>query len=856
MALEIRFKFPLENGLHARPASCFEAVAGRFKSAINLVHEKSGAVANLRSVLSMVSADVRYEDRCRIRIDGEDEAAALAAVEQFIREELPHCDEALPSVPDSDAELHLPRSLKAAGLTEYVRGKAVGGGIGFGKVVLLGGGTMPAIPQGEPAGDSAHEQQRAKAAIAAVDSELADRIESARHPQEIQVLKAHSSIVRDAALSDMIDQLILSQNRTAPQAIVVACTSFHDTLAGSKSAYLRERVLDVQDVCTQLLDRVLNNGSDRSSASVNGSAHSFKKAVALTGPSVCVADHLTPGQFLSLDRAQLKGLVLTEGGTTSHTVILARSMNIPTLVGVARSSTVSPGREVIVDGNLGLLVTEIPEPVRRYYTSEQHRLAERRRQLESFVARDGMTADGHPVEVGVNIASAEEATVAFDAGAQGIGLFRTEMLFMDRDEAPSEQEQTEIYTAALKAAGGRPVIIRTLDIGGDKPASYLNLPAEENPFLGYRGARLYREFSTLVKSQLRAILRASVHGQVKILVPMVCCLEEVVEVKQMLAESAEALRAEGVVLEKLPPLGLMIEIPSAAFLMPELCSEVDFFSVGSNDLIQYFLAADRANPKVAPLYKWSHPAFLRLLKSVVDQAHAAGKWVGLCGEMGDQPTALPLLVGLGFDEISVSSPRVGAVKSAIGHTTFEQCTALVNTAICCGTTGAVESLLDAVEASARSAPILTPKLIITVDGVTKEEVIKQLADSLYQAGRVAEPRLLEEAIWKREDTYSTGFGHGFAVPHCKTDHLSANTIAIARLAAPVVWGSLDGNPVDVVILLAIREKEHAQAHMKIFAKLSRLVMRDEFRDHVRAEADPDRLAAFLDESLGLTAAAL
>jgi phosphoenolpyruvate-protein phosphotransferase len=837
MAVDYRFKFPLPNGLHARPASHFEAVTSRFRSKITLISERTRVHANARSVLSMVSADVKFDDPCCIEVDGDDEQPALDAVRRFVHDELPNCDHQLPELPAEISDLRLPRSLSAAGLEQFVRGRAVCSGVGWGQVVVIGGMEIPPGLENERATDLVFEKKRAGDAIARVAEQISAKIDSATVPHEAEVLRAHLSIVRDVALEEAINSLIVSNRRTAAQAMVEACRKFSETLRVSDSAYLRERILDIEDVCLQLLDQVVHRDR-RTSGPV------------LLAPSVCVADHLTPGQLLGLNRKFLRGLVLTEGGTTSHTVILARSMNVPTLVGVAHATTsVRSGTEAIVDGELGLLVTEISEPVRRYYTMEQDRLDRWNRQLDVYRSLDGMTGDGHAMEVGANIASAEEASAAFQNGAQGIGLFRTEMLFMDRNSAPSEQEQTQIYTAAVAAGQGRPVIIRLLDIGGDKPAPYLKLPAEDNPFLGYRGARLYKEFSSLVKSQLRAILRAHAAGNVKILVPMICCLEEVREIRQMLVECAAELKEGGLDLGPLPPLGVMIEVPSLAFLMPELCKEVDFFSIGSNDLTQYFLATDRANQKIASLYTWSHPAFLRLMNSVIDAAKLHGKWIGLCGELGDQPAALPLLIGLGLDEISVSPARISTVKAAVSKLQMTHCKNLVNQVLSCGTRGEVEALVQHAGSAAATLPILSKDLIVTVDCRTKEEVIKCVSDQLFLAGRTCDPKAVEQAIWKREETYSTGFGFGFALPHCKSDHLDANSIVIAKLQSPVEWVSLDSKPVDLVILLAIRGQAPAREHMKTFARLSRLVMREEFRDHLRSETDPARLVEFLDSSL-------
>ena len=411
----------------------------------------------------------------------------------------------------------------------------------------------------------------------------------------------------------------------------------------------------MHDVCSQLLEQLCGPGGGGPAVPV------------LAGPSVVVADRLTPGQFLALDRRHLRGLVLDEGGTTSHTVILARSANVPTIVGVqGASDRMRPGAEAVVDGGLGIAVTRLTDPVRRYYELEARRLDRLRRRFAATRGSAAVTADGKRVEVGVNVVAAEEVAPAVENGAEGVGLFRTEMLFMGREAPPDEEEQFHSYSLAARAAEGRPVIIRLLDVGGDKPAPYLQTPAEENPFLGFRGVRLYEEFAPVVKTQMRAVLRAADHGQVKILVPMVGCVEEVRLVKRLLAEAQDELAAAGHPRGRTPPLGVMLEVPSAAFAIPDLCAEVDFFSVGSNDLTQYFLAADRANRKIARLYSWAHPAFLRLMKKIVDDVHAQGKWVGLCGEMGDSGAALPLLVGLGLDEISLSSPRIPAVKAAVG----------------------------------------------------------------------------------------------------------------------------------------------------------------------------------------------
>jgi fructose-specific PTS system IIA-like component len=352
----------------------------------------------------------------------------------------------------------------------------------------------------------------------------------------------------------------------------------------------------------------------------------------------------------------------------------------------------------------------------------------------------------------------------------------------------------------------------------------------------------------LVKTQFRALLRAAALGPLKVMVPMVACLEEARTTKRLFNEAKQELAAAGVAHGQEMPFGLMIEVPSAAFILDELCTEADFFSIGTNDLTQYFLAADRENPKVASLYSSLHPGFLRLLQQIVAGAKARGRWIGLCGEMAEDALVQPLLVGLGLDEISLAAPRLAATKAALAQLAAADCVALLDQALRCATRGEVAQLLAARPVS--TAPLLTPELVaIDVDCRTKGEAIRAAVDLLQVAGRTTRPELIEEEIWQREDTYSTGFGGGLAVPHCKSAHLAANAIAILKSRHGIEWGSIDGQPVRVAILLAIRADDHGKEHLKVFAKLSRLVVRNEFRDRLMAETDPATLTDFVLTSL-------
>ncbi len=827
LKLELTFCFPLPNGLHARPASHLQALANRYQAAIRFTNERSGREADAKSVLSLVACDVKQGDACRFTFDGSDAVAAQQALAVYLNGEFLKCDEALPVAARAAGEIVLPRSLRAVLPKTVLTGRPLGAGIGQGCVVVIGGLKLPAALTNVSSSGAESERQKFKVAVSIAAAVLEQAIAQSRNAQEREILQAQLAILQDCALADKVHEL-LGADVTVGAAIVQAGEFFSATLRAAESAYLRERVLDVTDVCNRLLV-VLSGQPDG------------LETVLLTAPSVCVAEHLTPGQFLALDRAQLKALVLGDAGATSHTVILARSFGVPTLGGVAGAvSALAPGQEVIVDADHGVVMPELSEPLRRHYQRELAQLQTLQAQRQAFGARPAVTVDGHTVEIGVNLASAAAAAAGFAAGADGVGLFRTEMLFMDRERAPTEAEQAAIYSAVVQAAAGRPVIIRLLDIGGDKPVAYLGLPPETNPFLGHRGVRLYAEFAEMVKTQLRALLRASQHGPLKIMVPMISRVEEMRAVKNLLAEARQELAGQGI--ERLHPveLGAMLEVPAVAFCLPELAREADFFSIGTNDLTQYFFAVDRDNAKVAGLYSPAHPAFLRLLKQLVEQAHVAGRWIGLCGELGENRLLLPVLIGLGLDEISLSPPGIGAVKAAIAQLEYGRCRAFVEPVLAAATESAARALLENFSTGAEAAPLTTPELVLLDSKAqTKAEAIRELVLALQRAGRTAQPDLIEEQIWLREETYSTGFGGGFAIPHCQSEQLQANTLAILKNRNGIEWGSLDGQPVHIVFLLAVRRQSQGKEHLKLLAKLSRLVMRDEFQARLRnAETSP------------------
>jgi fructose-specific PTS system IIA-like component len=509
-----------------------------------------------------------------------------------------------------------------------------------------------------------------------------------------------------------------------------------------------------------------------------------------------------------------------------------------------------PGREVVVDANRGFVVPQLSSSVQRFYKREQKTL-ERRQEILHRAAGPTTTADGKTLEVAANASSSEDLVLARENGADGIGLFRTEMLLLRREDAPSEEEQFAIYAEAARTSAGRPVIIRTFDIGGDKAVPYLNLPAEDNPFLGYRGVRIYAQHQNLVQSQLRAILRASSLGDLQIMAPMISSLEEVFQFKAGISQAKRDLTLKGIAFNLNIRVGIMIEVPSVAFFLDQLCAEVDFFSIGTNDLSQYFFAADRGNPKVAGLASVCHPAFLSFLKEIVTQIHEAGKWVGMCGEMAANIQHLPLLLGLGLNEISLPAAEIPDIREKISRLRVADCEETLSRAIACRRTKEVDDLLESAQPSQTAQPLLSDQLVLLGStSQSKEEVIQEIVDAFYIVGRTDDRHRLEEALWTREDLYSTGLGYGFATPHCKTDAVSTDSICVLKLNQPINWGSVDSEPVRMIVSIVMREPQNSGSHLQVFSTLARQLMNEEFRDRLFRVETAREAVTLLAQQLG------
>ncbi|AIM17511.1 phosphoenolpyruvate--protein phosphotransferase [Neobacillus sedimentimangrovi] len=503
--------------------------------------------------------------------------------------------------------------------------------------------------------DSTAEVERFRQAMAKAKSELElirERAEQELGADKAAIFEAHLLVLNDPELNTPIEDKIKSENVNAEAALKETADMFVTMFEQMDNEYMRERAADIRDVTKRVLAHLLG--------------------VQLANPSmiseevIIVADDLTPSDTAQLNKQYVKGFTTNIGGRTSHSAIMARSMEIPAVVGTKTATEeINNGDFVIVDGLKGEVhINPTPELVDQY--KKVHEDYEKQKsEWAKLVNEPTVSADGHHVELAANIGTPNDLKGVIDNGGEGIGLYRTEFLYMGRDQLPTEEEQFEAYKAVLEGMNGKPVVVRTLDIGGDKELPYLQLPKELNPFLGFRAIRLCLEEQGIFRTQLRALLRASIYGNLKIMFPMIATLNEFREAKSILEEEKQKLIAEGQKVADKIELGIMVEIPSTAVLADQFAKEVDFFSIGTNDLIQYTMAADRMNQRVSYLYQPYSPSILRLVKMVIDAAHAEGKWAGMCGEMAGDETAIPVLLGLGLDEFSMSATSILKARSLI-----------------------------------------------------------------------------------------------------------------------------------------------------------------------------------------------
>lgn len=574
-------------------------------------------------------------------------------------------------------------------MTNRLVGIAASDGIAIGKAYLL---TEPdlsfeKISINDPEGETNRlldSFEKSKEEIQGIR----DHVAVAVGDEEAQVFDAHLMVLSDPELTEGIKNEITNNKINAEAALSQVANMYISMFAAMEdNPYMQERAADIKDVTERVMSHLLGVKIP-SPATIN-------KEV------VIVAQDLTPSDTAQLNRQFVKGFVTDIGGRTSHSAIMARSLEIPAIVGTKTvTQTVSEGDMIIVDGLKGDVIINPDEETIASYQQQRLEFEKLQAEWQKLKNAKSITKDGKQIEIAANIGTPKDLVGVNDNGAEGIGLYRTEFLYMDSEDFPTEDEQFEAYKEVLEGVNGNAVVVRTMDIGGDKELPYLDLPEEMNPFLGYRAVRISLAETDMFRTQLRALLRASHYGKLRIMFPMIATLNEFRDAKAILEEEKEALVAAGTPVSDEIQVGIMIEIPAAAVLAHQFAKEVDFFSIGTNDLIQYTMAADRMNERVSYLYQPYNPSILTLLKHVIDSAHAEGKWVGMCGEMAGDQTAVPLLLGLGLDEFSMSASSVLKTRSLIAKLDSKEMEKLADKAINeCSTVQEVIALVKEVEAS-------------------------------------------------------------------------------------------------------------------------------------------------------------
>lgn len=537
-----------------------------------------------------------------------------------------------------------------------LRGIPVSQGVSQGRVVVLNRSRIVPAKAGFELGDQAGEEDRLKTALAetraqilAVQEKLRDELGA----KESLIFDAHLLVLEDPALLEEVHRQVREEHLTPEFAFYTASEKYATALSAVEDSYLSERAADIRDVTQRVLGNLMGQPQQ---AGVSD----------LTEPCIVVANDLTPSDTAQLDPAKVLGFVTEVGSRTSHTAILARSMQIPAVLGLGESiEKLKSGQTVLLDGFNGFVVISPSDQTLFEYGQLVERQTSIEESLDEIRSEPATTLDGHSIILSANIERAGDVEAVRKSGATGVGLFRTEFLYINRPDLPDEEEQFQAYKKVAESLAPEPVIIRTLDLGGDKLLSHVNVSAEMNPFLGWRAIRLCLEEKDLFRTQLRAILRASIFGNLKIMYPMVSGMDELDTANVLLDECRGQLKSEGVEFANDLEIGVMVETPSAAMIADSLAKRVQFFSIGTNDLIQYSLAVDRLNEKIAHLYEPTHPGILRLIKATVDAGQAQNIWTGVCGEMASDIAMVPLLIGLGVGELSVVSSLVPRVKMLI-----------------------------------------------------------------------------------------------------------------------------------------------------------------------------------------------
>lgn len=568
-------------------------------------------------------------------------------------------------------------------MPQIIKGIAASDGIGIAKAYLL---IDPDLSfEKKTIDDPAAEYERVEKAFSASIADLATIKQNAKSrlsDEELEVFDAHIAILSDPEMKSQIKDEIESQHVSAEEAMTDVTTNFANVLAAmTDNKYMQERAADVKDVAKRALSHLLGK--------------QLPDIASISEPVVIIAKEITPSDTSQMDAKFVKGLATDLGGRTSHAAIMARTLRIPAVVGAEDvTSTIKNGDMVIVDGLHGDIIVDPSQAQIDEYQAKADSFEKERAEWAKLVDAPSVSKDGQHFEIAANIGTPDDVADALKQGADGVGLFRSEFLYMSSDHLPTEDEQFEAYKKAVVGMQGKPVVVRTLDIGGDKPLNYLPLPEEMNPFLGYRAIRICLHRPDIFKTQLRALIRASEFGPVEIMFPMIATLAELRQAKAIYQECKDELQKDHPGLGDNVKIGMMIEVPLAALYADQLAKEVDFFSIGTNDLIQYCFAADRGNDAVSYLYQPLNPAFLRLIKHVIDAAHANNTKAAMCGEMAGDQLAMPLLLGMGLDEYSMSASSILRTRSMMKDLDTKECAKWASDAInLCYTADEVEKMV-------------------------------------------------------------------------------------------------------------------------------------------------------------------
>ncbi len=665
---EIQLTLRNAHGLHARPAARFVQTAARFTATIQVRNAtKERGPVSARSLNALASLAAVYGDQITIIAAGPQSGEAVEALAELV-----HANFGEPG----PEEVVTPPD--AAGTTPAGDGVIpVSAGVAVGPLYVFKP-SLPPVPD-HPAESPDADWDRLSEALRKTAREIKDRRRKVAldlGEDQAAIFDAHLLILEDPELLQQVKSLIFTEKRNAAASWKQAIDEVAETYRSLEDPYLQQRASDVLDIGEQVLQILSGSGPS--------------ERFILPEPAILLAADLTPTQTVQLDLDRILGLITVRGGPTSHSAILARSMGIPALAGGDPAMEAMPnGTLVALDGSTGeLIVNPSEEEVALFQERRSEWLAHKQRMRE-LSHQPTATRDGHAIQVAANVGSVKDARLARQNGAEGIGLLRTEFLFLMRRSPPSEQEQQQSLQEILEAIGDHPVIVRTLDAGGDKELPYLSLPEEDNPFLGVRAIRLSLREVDLFRTQLRAILQAGKHARVKIMFPMVARFEELQSARQILADVHQELQQTNT--EHLWPIetGIMIETPASALISPVLAPHVDFFSIGTNDLTQYTLAAERGNAALAELSDAMHPSVLNLIKMVAQAAHEHGKWVGVCGELASEVEAVPVLIGLGVDELSMNAAMVPEIKQVVRRINLKGARALAEEA--CRVSGAGEA---------------------------------------------------------------------------------------------------------------------------------------------------------------------